>query len=240
MRSFLLASAIALVFGHGDLPINPLLGEGGFPDCNQTVPIERLVQKEGANYDTLRCEQQKDNDDQILIGCIGDSITAGVHSTGGTHTYPGQLQIMLDAKYPGKYKVTNLGACGSTMMKTANSPYWQRPQYKTLTANKWDILIIMLGTNDAKDQASHGPANWPHNCTKNGMDIDLTCPFAVDYASMVSLVQTLGTKAGTSPKIYSAIPPPLMQKDSIGASRRARCIALLAHRCGAASSLQIC
>ena len=24
---------------------------------------------------------------------------------------------MLDVKYPGKYKVTNMGACGSTMMK---------------------------------------------------------------------------------------------------------------------------
>ena len=45
------------------------------------------------------------------------SITAGVHSSGGNHTYPGQLQIMLDIQYPGKYKVTNLGACGSTMLK---------------------------------------------------------------------------------------------------------------------------
>lgn len=51
-----------------------------------------------------------------LVG-IGDSITAGVHSEGGNMTYPAQLQTMLDTKYPGKYKVTNLGACGSTMMK---------------------------------------------------------------------------------------------------------------------------
>lgn len=52
----------------------------------------------------------------VLVG-IGDSITAGVHSEGGNMTYPAQLQTMLDTKYPGKYKVTNLGACGSTMMK---------------------------------------------------------------------------------------------------------------------------
>jgi hypothetical protein len=51
---------------------------------------------------------------------------------------------MLDESYPNKYKVTNLGACGSTMMKGADSPYWKRPQYKALTAAKWDIIIIMV------------------------------------------------------------------------------------------------
>ena len=79
-----------------------------------------------------------------------------MHSTGGNHTYPGQLQIMLGDKY----KVTNLGACGSTMLKVSNSPYWKRPQYKALTAGKWDIIIIMLGTNDAKDKGDHGPDDW--------------------------------------------------------------------------------
>lgn len=80
---------------------------------------------------------------------IGDSITAGVHSEGTptqAMTYPAQLGEMLNKKYPNKYKVTNLGACGSTMMKGADSPYWQRPQFKALTAAKWDIIIIMLGT----------------------------------------------------------------------------------------------
>lgn len=36
----------------------------------------------------------------------------------------------------------------------------KRPQYKTLTSNTWDILIIMLGTNDAKDPGDGGPNNW--------------------------------------------------------------------------------
>ena len=55
---------------------------------------------------------------------------------------------MLDAESPGKYKVTNLGACGSTMLKKSNSPYWERPQMKALTGAKWDYIIIMLGTNE--------------------------------------------------------------------------------------------
>ena len=77
-----------------------------------------------------------------------------------TQRYPQQLQILLGDDYA----VTNLGACGSTMLKSANSPYWERPQYKTLTSEKWDIITIMLGTNDAKDPGSKGPDNWQHDC----------------------------------------------------------------------------
>ena len=46
----------------------------------------------------------------------------------------------------GKYSVTNLGACGSTMCKKANSHFWKRPQHNTLIQNKWDVIVIMLGT----------------------------------------------------------------------------------------------
>ena len=263
----------------------------------------------------------------------------------GNHTYPGQLQIMLNQAFPGKYSVTNLGACGSTMLKKSNSPYWARPQFKALnevgkqidrgkfvvrvcvcrsggismlrrgeavrslqptewpsasrvvidrgisflricsvlSQGKWDIIIIMLGTNDAKDPGSHGPNNWLHNCggpdhtTLNGwyvvnsgygwlvkqqavlvvsmhpclveqaccrlyccapfcacrrspsadsfalarlrsLDPIACSTFADDYLSMIKLVKTLGTTAA-GPKIFTAIPPPLMAKDSIGANQ---------------------
>jgi hypothetical protein len=78
--------------------------------------------------------------------------------------YPGQLQSMVDSS---KYSITNLGACGSTMQKAPNgdSPYWQRPQYQALIAGKWDIVVIMLGTNDAKDPIDGGPNNWRASCT---------------------------------------------------------------------------
>ena len=38
---------------------------------------------------------------KVNVACVGDSITFGAHSRGGNTTYPGQLQIMLDKKYPG-------------------------------------------------------------------------------------------------------------------------------------------
>ena len=205
---FIAAAAAGITLAHDGLPVNENLGVPGFPDCVQTVPDDRRSNAKDLHL-TLECAQKKAAmADQITIGCIGDSITAGVHSSGGNHTYPGQLQILLDAKYPDKYVVTNLGACGSTMMKSADSPYWDRPQYTALTSAKWDILIIMLGTNDAKDAGSHGPHNWPHNCTGSHA---LDCPYAEDYQSMISLAHTLG-----SPEIFVAIPPPLMQQGAYG------------------------
>jgi len=160
----------------------------------------------------LVCAQRSSFADSVKVACVGDSITAGVHSSSGAHTYPAQLQSLLDKEHgTGKFEVTNLGACGSTMQKNADSPYWKRPQYPALTGAKWDIVIIMLGTNDAKDLGSHGPANWKHDC---GGDLG-SCTYAVDYASFIDVVRGLGTSS-TGPAIWTMIPPPLMQNDSYG------------------------
>ena len=75
----------------------------------------------------------------------------------------------------------------------SNSPYWKRPQYKALTAKKWDIIIIMLGTNDAKDPGDKGPNNWLHNCGGPDHTSLDGCTFAEDYASMI---KTVNAQAG--------------------------------------------
>jgi len=170
--------------------------------------------------DDLICSQKDADSDTIKIACIGDSITAGVCSSGGNHPYPQQLQILLDNTYgQGKYSVTNLGACGSTMLKKANSPYWERSQFTALTAGKWDIVTIMLGTNDAKDPDDHGPNNWQHDCSGEGGVTTTGCSFASDFKDMVDLVRTLGTEDGVAPKVYAVVPPPLMQQYAIGANQ---------------------
>jgi hypothetical protein len=98
---------------------NPALGVPGFPNCiHPNSPVGKTVEQ---NAMEIQCAQKDAPSDVIKIGTVGDSITAGVHSTGGNHTYPGQLQILLGDKY----SVTNLGACGSTMLKVSNSPYVQ-------------------------------------------------------------------------------------------------------------------
>jgi len=213
MLSVLFTLALSHEMG---LPINPALGVPGFPDCVRPATAVGTTVAEAAME--LDCTVAAPEDGVIQVGTIGDSITAGVHSSGGNHTYPGQLQIMLDQSYPGKYKVTNLGACGSTMLKKSNSPYWARPQFKALNAAKWDIIIIMLGTNDAKDPGDGGPDNWLHNCGGPDGTTLTGCTFADDYKSMIDLVKTLGTTSA-GPKIFTAIPPPLMQARSIGANQ---------------------
>lgn len=216
MRSAIVTSLLTLAAAHKmGLPINPVLGVPGFPDCERVHPGVEMTVEEAAN--DLRCSQKEAPAGAIRVACVGDSITAGVHSSGGIHPYPQQLQILLDAAHgEGTYSVTNLGACGSTMLKGANSPYWKRGQYTALVAGKWDIVTIMLGTNDAKDAGSHGPPNWQHNCGGPNHTTLEGCTFADDYKSMVELVRTLGTKAGVSPKIYTLIPPPLMALNVYG------------------------
>jgi len=164
----------------------------------------------------LICEQ-KGTATAIKVGCVGDSITAGVHSSGGIHPYPAQLQLLLDAAHgEGTYAVTNMGACGSMLLKNSSSPFWQRPQFKTLTANRWDIVTIMLGTNDAHNTCDSPGArkgctsNWKVDCGgPNNTSLE-DCQFFKDFTAMVDLVKTLGTTPA-GPKIYVMIPPPLME-----------------------------
>ena len=73
----------------------------GFPDC--TV---------GADGRTETCAQRPATDDnQTLVACVGDSITAGYRASSGAHTYPSVLASLLGEGY----KVTNLGEGGATM-----------------------------------------------------------------------------------------------------------------------------
>ena len=208
LLSLLLCGLLSQALSHDpSLQVNPEIGVPGFPHCRRKNPHILMAVEEAAQ--DLKCMQQG-TDDAIQIGTVGDSITAGVHSSGGNHTYPGQLQIYLDEKYgKGKYAVTNLGACGSTMLKKGNSPYWQRPQYTTLIQNTWDIVIIMLGTNDSKDVGDHGPNNWHEE------DNNVHGEFAQNYRSLIDIIRKLG-KRGNEPVIFAAIPPPLMEKSVYG------------------------
>jgi lysophospholipase L1-like esterase len=195
--------------------VNPTLGVPGFPDCVRRHPGLNLTVEEAAN--DLQCAPRRGPKDAIKIACVGDSITAGVHSSGGDHPYPNQLQLLLDAAHGAEaYTVTNLGACGSTMLQNGDSPFWKRPQYDALTRGTWDIVTIMLGTNDAKDPGSRGPNNWQHDCS-GATGISLTnCTFASDYHAFIEVVKGLGTTPGKPPAIYVMVPPPLMQLNSYG------------------------
>lgn len=185
-----------------------------YPDCVRIHPELNMTDEEAAM--DLFCKQRDAPAGAIRVACVGDSITAVGHSSDKAHQYPSQLQIMLDVTHgQGTYSVTNLGACGATLSKTGASPYWNRSQYKALIAAKWDIVILMLGTNDARDIGSGGPEHWPATCNNASISSLDTCPFAVDYKAMLDVIKGLGTMP-TGPEIYIMIPPPLMQQGAYG------------------------
>merc|ERR1711988_1313742 len=63
-----------------------------------------------------------------------------------------------------------------------------------------------------------GPNNWLHDCGGASKTTTENCSFANDYKAMIDVVRTLGTTS-QGPKIYTMVPPPLMQQYSIGANQ---------------------
>ena len=141
----------------------------------------------------------------LRIACVGDSITAGYLASNASMTYPGRLQAFLDASHPGVYEVTNLGAGGATLQKRTSNPYWERDQFRTFAAGSWDVVVIMLGTNDANEQ----PDDWPAACSTPDATVD-TCSFLSDYSDLIQTARSHTT--GKTPLVAVVIPPPLMRE----------------------------
>jgi len=182
--------------------------KSGFSDCVRAHPELSLQPLE--SYKDMVCAQSAAPPGSVRVACVGDSITAGYGSADRADTYPAQLQAFLDEAHgEGAFSVTNLGLSGSTMRKGTSMPYWQSPPFRALVEAKWDIVIIMLGTNDAKDVGANA-RNWQPSCENWSRGSPNKCSFAEDYASLIDTVRALGTSAD-GPEIYTAIPPPLMR-----------------------------
>ncbi len=120
----------------------------------------------------------------IKVACIGDSITYGSKLTNRTtDCYPAQLGKLLG----NSYEVQNFGASGYCMLKTSDRPFWNHENFDKVKDYQPDVILIMLGTNDAKT------ANWEKG--KN--------EFANTYLEMIQHYQ----KLQSNPKIYALLPP---------------------------------
>jgi lysophospholipase L1-like esterase len=93
-------------------------------------------------------EEAMKQDQQIRIGCIGDSITAGTGLADREEAFPARLERLLS----GRVTVLNFGDGGKTMRNDLGvDAYVNSDTYQRLmqTADRLDIVTIMLGTNDA-------------------------------------------------------------------------------------------
>src|SRR5689334_8855673 len=99
------------------------------------------------------------------IACVGDSITYGSGlGDRGTESYPAVLQTLVGSAHT----VENFGVSGATLLKNGDKPYWDESAYGSSGSFEPDVVVIMLGTNDAK------PQNWSH-----------ASEFAGDYAALI-------------------------------------------------------
>lgn len=118
---------------------------------------------------------------KIRVACMGDSITDDHFSN-----YPNQLQTMLGDNYT----VESFGVMGATVLFDTYWPYVYQPEFGAGKKSLPDIVVIMLGTNDAR------PDNFG--------SID---NFVEDYIKLIKQIQMLGSK----PKIFVVKPPPIFE-----------------------------
>lgn len=94
----------------------------------------------------LRHNQTPDSGD-IRVACVGDSITYGSQvSNWPQNHYP----LLLNQLLGESYTVHNYGISGATLLSSADKPYIGTKIYPHSIAFEPDVVVIMLGTNDAK------------------------------------------------------------------------------------------
>jgi lysophospholipase L1-like esterase len=111
------------------------------------------------------------------VACLGDSITE-------VSGYPNDLQSLLAANYT----VENFGVTGATVLLDTDRPYLNQTAFQQANAFQPNVVVIMLGTNDARTNI--------YQSIKN---------FVSDYTKLITQVQTFKSK----PKIWLIIPPPI-------------------------------
>lgn len=125
------------------------------------------------------------------VACIGDSITDGHRVFAGFRKgYPATLERLLGPDY----QVENFGVGARTLLSEGDRPYRQEQAWAECKAFNPDIVVIALGTNDAK------AINWAHK--EN---------FARDYQALIDELKALPCQ----PEILLCTPP-MAFKNSFG------------------------
>ena len=125
------------------------------------------------------------------VACVGDSITDGFGLANPSQdSWPALLGDMLGEGYD----VRNFGQTGKTLQKNGDQSYWDERKYKAALEFEPDIVVIKLGTNDAKEKNWKDPKN-----------------FEADLAEFAASFKALPSK----PRIYMGTSA-WVRKDAIG------------------------
>lgn len=133
----------------------------------------------------------------LRVACVGDSLTAGFHASFVDRSYPSVLQRLLGSEY----YVMNFGHSGATLTGPqadwpAKIVYSHTEEYTQSLQSEPDLVIIMLGSNDATQMV------WP----------TFRQDFEPAYGQLVGVYQSLPTK----PTVLVAVPPPLYRNHAYG------------------------
>jgi lysophospholipase L1-like esterase len=112
----------------------------------------------------------------VRVACVGDSITSDTK-------YTEDLASMLGENYT----VENFGVGRTTVSLEFNKPYMNQPAFQEAQRFNPDIVVIMLGTNDAylsQEQRDN---------------------FVNDYKTLINSFNSLPS----NPKVYIVVPPPV-------------------------------
>jgi acyl-CoA thioesterase I len=119
----------------------------------------------------------------IRVACVGDSLTQSTE-------YPYDLSTQLGTK---GYTVRNFGAGSTTVSLNSETPYMNTTVFQDALDFQPDIVIIMLGTNDAQ------PNLHRYNTS-----------FVDDYVKLITAFEGLSSK----PKTWVVLPPPIFGNQS--------------------------
>jgi len=120
--------------------------------------------------------------EKIRVACVGDSITEGFD-------YPNQLWMLLGVNFT----VINFGVGASTIALNSSKPYMNQSVFEEAKNFQPNVVIIMLGTNDANPLVKQN--------SKNLVD---------DYVKLINEFQVLSSK----PKIWIVKPPPIFSNNT--------------------------
>merc|ERR1719357_1689801 len=82
---------------------------------------------------------------EYSVACVGDSITYG-YMLDPKDSYPSQLNQLLGSNW----EVSNFGHSGACVNKSLGLPYVVTDEWASVTSDKFDVIIMLLGTNDTQ------------------------------------------------------------------------------------------